>query len=149
MAKRAKASAKGRASAKARPSAKAREAQPFDEVFTAVGKRVKKVFPKAKPVEISGMKGWKVARPASAPRPAKEGTMPSDLFIVLLADRAAGPTIHLWYPGDYHWLTEHGAMLKDAGFKVQRACLPYARKAPYPIDAIETLLQSVKERDAA
>ena len=124
-------------------------AQPFPEVRAQVERAVKKVFPKAEPVEEFGMEGWRIRRPKDAPRPAKEGTMPSDFVMVLLADRKAGPTLHLWYPGDYHLLDARKDALEEAGFKVMRGCLAFSRKAEYPVAAVETLMRDVKAMDGA
>lgn len=123
-------------------------AQPFEEIRAQVDRVVRKVFPKAKRSAESGMEGWAIPRPEDAPRPTREGTMPGDRIMVLLADRKAGPTLHVWYPGDARGLRAHEAELSAAGFKVMVGCLVFSRKQPYPVDAVETLLRRLKERDA-
>lgn len=120
----------------------------FDEVRDDVAKVVRRVFPRAQAVRESGMDGWRIARPKGAPRPAREGTMPADFVYVLLADRKAGPTLHVWYPGDYDWLDARKDELTEAGFKVMRACLQFMRKREYPVAAVEKLLRDVKAMDA-
>lgn len=124
-------------------------AQPFPAVKAAVERTVKKVFPTAQDVKDFGMEGWRVTRPKRAPRPTLGGTMPSDFVFIFLADRKAGPTLHVWYPGHQGWLEARKAELEAAGFNVMRACLNFTRKQAYPIDSVERLLRDVKRMDDA
>jgi hypothetical protein len=123
-------------------------AQPFEDVRASVDQVVKKVFPNATRGELSpGIRGWLVQRPPGAPRPAREGTMPSDRIFVGLAERKAGPTLYVWYPGDAG-LSARRAALEKAGFEVMVGCLVYAKKRPYPIGAVEDLLSGIRDQDA-
>jgi hypothetical protein len=75
--------------------------------------------------------------------------MPSDRILVFLADRKAGPTLHVWYPGgDARGLRAREAELSKAGFKVMVGCLVFSKKQPYPIAGVEKLLRDLKARDA-
>jgi hypothetical protein len=114
----------------------------FAETFTQVRDVVQRVFPQAEAIEEWGMRGWKV--PLVHLPESLKGTFDMTHLYVLLADRKAGPTLHIWYPGIYHWLDEHKAELAAAGFKVMRGCLPYSRRQPYPIDVVERLLRRIK-----
>jgi hypothetical protein len=110
---------------------------------------VKKVFPSATPGREFGVDGWSIARPKGAPRPAREGTMPSDRIMIGVVERKAGPTLYVWYPGgDVHGLAAHPG-LAEAGFKVMVGCLVFTKKQPYPFDAVEGLLRALKAKDAA
>ncbi len=73
---------------------------------------------------------------------------PSTVYVGL-AERKSGITVSVWYPGDYYLLDAHGVALRAAGFKVMRGCLSFARKAPFPVAALEALLGAVRASDEA
>jgi uncharacterized protein YdhG (YjbR/CyaY superfamily) len=121
----------------------------FRDAYAGVSRAVLRTFPKARPVVEFGMPAWLITRPKGAPRPEREGTMPSDRVFVGLVERKGGVTVHLWYPGDYDLLDRNGAALREAGFKVMRGCLVFNRKQEFPASSIEELLKKVKKLDAA
>lgn len=114
----------------------------------ALGQAVRRVFPRAKPVFAFGMPGWKAPRPKDAPRPPREGTMPSDAVMVLLAEGKTGLTAHLWYPGDYRFLDRHRAALAKVGLRLGRGCIVWGRVGDFPVAAVAGLLREVRARDA-
>jgi hypothetical protein len=114
----------------------------FAETFAQMQDVVLRVFPGAQAIEEWGMQGWKV--PMDHPPVGLKGTMDSNFVYVMLGDRKAGPTLHVWYPGNYYFLDEHKDELTTAGFKVMRGCLPYNRKRPYPIEVVEKLLRRIE-----
>lgn len=119
----------------------------FAEVRARVDATVRKVFPAAKRTKEWGFEGWRIARPAGAPRPPTEGTIPSGFTFIGLAERKEGPTLYVWWPGDHEGLKKRAPELTAAGFKVMVGCLVYTKKQPYPIAAVEKLLRDIKKRD--
>lgn len=120
----------------------------YQQAYRAVAAAVAAAFPDARPVEAHGMPGWMAPRPPEAPRPAR-GTFDPDHVFVGLADRKAGPTLHVWHPGDPGLLDRHADALRAAGFKVMVGCLPYARQGPYPQVAVARLLADAAAVDGA
>jgi hypothetical protein len=114
----------------------------FDETFAQVEDVVQRIFPQAQTYEDFGIRGWKV--PLENPPVGIKGTIDPNFVYIGLADRKAGPTLHIWHPKSYYWLDEHRDELTAAGFKVMRACLPYTKKRPYPIEVIEKLLRTIE-----
>lgn len=118
--------------------------------YDALGREIKKRFPKAKPVFQWDMPAWVVARPAGAPMPERAGTMDPHTIFVGLVERAGGITTHVWYPGDYHLLSASKAELAEAGFKVMVGCLQYNRKTgDYPVAPVAALLDKMRAMDGA
>lgn len=122
----------------------------FDEARDALAKIVKRVFPKAKPIEPwAGVEAWGAPRPEGAIAPRVKGTYDPKLTVIGIANRKAGPTIYFLDPGDYYVLDTHKTLLTEAGFKLGRGCITHAKKGPLPTAALEELFRRVKARDAA
>jgi hypothetical protein len=118
----------------------------YHQAYHAVADAVCRTFPKARPVMEWNMVGWKVARPKDRIEPA-QGTYDASIIFIGLADRMAGPTLHIWHPGSYDLLEKNEDWLKGAGFKVMKGCLRWTRKADYPAEAVAKLMQYVKAVD--
>ena len=120
----------------------------FREAYAAVREAVEAAFPDAAPVEAWGMVGWQAPRPPEAVPAEPVGTLDPALVFVGLADRKAGPTLHVWHPGAYDLLDRNAAWLRDAGFKVMKGCLPWTRKAAYPAGTVRRLIEAARAVDA-
>lgn len=121
----------------------------FQEAYAAVAEAVRSAFPKAEPTVESGMVAWQVPRPPAAVPDDPVGTFDPSKVVIALADRKAGPTLHVWHPGGYHLLDDNADWLREAGFQVMRGCLPWKRRSAYPRDAVHRLMEVVAKVDAA
>ena len=120
----------------------------YQDVHAALDVLLTEAFANLERTMLYDMPSWLVARPPEAPRPEREGTLPSDKVYFGLADRKAGVTLNLWYPGDYLLFDHHADALKAAGLKVMRGCLAYNRKTgTFPVEALTPLLDEIKQRD--
>jgi hypothetical protein len=115
----------------------------------ALGKAVRRVFPRARPVFLAGMPGWMVARPQGAPRPARAGPWDLGKTAVLFAEGKGGLTAHVWYPGAYDLLARHREALTAAGLKLGRGCLVWTRQGDFPVEALEQLLREARRADGS
>jgi len=119
----------------------------FQDAYAAFAKVVKRTFPKAEASMSHGLPMWAARRPKGAPSPGIEGTVDPAFTYVGLADRKAGVTVYVWYPGDYYLLDEHKAELAKSGLKTMRGCIQFTRKADLPVDALARVLEDAKARD--
>ena len=83
--------------------------------------------------------GWKIERENVLEE--ARGTIDPRFVHVLIAERKAGLTVHLWNPVDYYWLDTQKEALQRAGFKVMRGCVQFNRKQPFPFDTMESVSQ--------
>jgi hypothetical protein len=102
----------------------------FTQAWTVVETHMGAAFPDAEKAFFNGLPGWRIPLPKNVEPPAGWGTMPPHSAWVFLADRKAGPVLHLWNPMDYYWLDAHRTRLAPRGLKVMRGCVQYGRKAP-------------------
>lgn len=119
----------------------------YQDAHTRLARLVKRRLPRARKILQHGMPGWVAPRPPGSPRPARAGTLPPDRVYVFLAERKAGLTLHLWYPGDYGLLEKHKRALEEAGFKVMRGCLQFNRRGELPLAPVDALLARVHALD--
>jgi uncharacterized protein YdhG (YjbR/CyaY superfamily) len=120
----------------------AQASERFRATFAALEQAVAARFPSAQPCFEWSLPGWRVPLLHVPPHPT--GTFDHTCVVILLADRKAGITLHLWNPANYRFLDEHKAELTGAGFKVMRGCLQFNRKQPYPVEAVDTLLGAME-----
>lgn len=121
----------------------------FPEAREALVQAIHRVFPDAEPVRAwAGVEAWGAPRPEGAILHGSSGTYDPKRLVIGIADRKSGPTVYFLDPGDYFVLDTHRALLEDAGLKLGRGCIMHTRKAPLPVDALETLFRLVKARDA-
>ncbi len=122
------------------------EASPrLQALDAAIGKALRKRWPKARrehvfPGTSYEMDAWLVPIPDPVPQEEWKGTMPHDVFTVGPTEKKAGITVHVWHPKHPELLQENAAWLKEAGFKPMVGCLQWNRKADFPMDAFEQLL---------
>lgn len=116
----------------------------MEERFDAI---VRAVFPEATRGNMGELKGWLWTRPPGAPKPAREGTMPSDRIFLGVAMRKAGPTFYFWYPGAAGVPPATRHALEQAGYKVMVGCLAWTRKTEPPMEPLAALFRSARERD--
>lgn len=115
----------------------------FRHTFREVGRVVKKVFPHSQEIFEYHMPGWKIATYREVPKNWR-GTLDPRWMMILLVERKAGVTLHIWNPSDYYYLDKHKAFLTSAGFKVMRGCLQFNKKQAFPIEAVKQLLKKIK-----
>ncbi len=119
----------------------------YQAAHAALESAVQKVFPEAEASIAWDMACWKIPRPVDKVNSEAKGTFDPAVVVVGLADRKAGPTLHIWHPGAYDLLDQNAAWLKEAGFKVMKGCLPWSRKSDYPIEAVQRILQAARDVD--
>lgn len=126
------------------------EASPrLQAIDAAIGKALKARWPKARKQRIYpgtsyDMEAWQITIPDPVPKEEWKGTMPRDQFTVAPTEKKAGITVHVWHPKKPELLGENAAWLKEAGFKPMVGCLQWNRKAEFPMDAFERLLDAAK-----
>lgn len=118
----------------------------FQEAYGVVAAAVQDVFADAEAASAHDMAAWRVPRPPDKVEPIR-GTFDPAVIFIGLADRKAGPTLHVWHPGAYDLLDRNAAWLKAAGFKVMKGCLPWTRKGAYPAQAVGRLLEQARAVD--
>ena len=121
----------------------------FQEAYLQLAAAIRRVFPHARAVMAYDMPMWRAQRPPGAPMPDVAGTIDAAHVHVGLVERKAGLTLHAWYPGDYHFLDARAPAMAAAGLKTMRGCLQFTRKGPFPIEAVERLLEAMRDADAA
>ncbi len=114
-------------------------------LHAAIGKALKRRWPKARrerifPGTSYDMDAWLVPIPDPVPEEDWKGTMPRDVFTVGPTEKKAGITVHVWHPKKPTLLQDNAAWLNDAGFKPMVGCLQWNKKADFPMDAFERLL---------
>ena len=114
----------------------------FREVFSGLEEVVKRVFPTAMAGFEYNTPGWKIER-MNVKEGERQGTINPRFVYVSLAERKAELTLYLWNPVDYYWLDTQKEELEGAGFKVVRGCVQFKRKRPFPLAAIEDVLQKI------
>ena len=113
----------------------------YREAYSRLGEVVKAVFPTAQAAFEWNLPGWTIER-ENVLEEAK-GTIDPRFVHVLIAERKAGLTVHLWNPVDYYWLDTQKEALQGAGFKVMRGCVQFNRKQPFPFDTMESVLRTI------
>lgn len=119
----------------------------YEETCALLEAAVRRVFPNAKPADGWGGPAWGALRPKGAPVANETGTYDPRRILIGVADRKQGPTIYFLDPGDYFILDKHRVALEAGGLKVMRGCLVHTKNAPFPAEAMETLMRDVRERD--
>lgn len=113
----------------------------YKETFSRLGEVIEAVFPTAQASFEYNLPGWKIER--ENVQEETKGTIDPRFVHVLIAERKAGLTLHLWNPADYYWLDKQKEALQGAGFKVMRGCVQFNRKQPFPFDTMESVLRTI------
>lgn len=103
---------------------------------------IRKRFPAAQDVFEYNMRGWAVRRPVHITE--WKGTIDPNWIRVYVAERKQGITIHVWNPYDFEGLKDRSE-LAQAGFKPMAGCLQYNRKGELPVEALEPLLDEMRQ----
>lgn len=124
------------------PKSYVKQASPkYQAAYKELDAWIKKRLPTAKPIFEWGMPGWKVALPKDKQPVEHRGTYDPTSIMILLADRKAGITMHVWSPLEPQILSKLDKQLTKAGFKVMVGCIQYNRKGDYPVTAVMPLLE--------
>lgn len=116
----------------------------FRGIFEDLKKIVMKKFSHAHEGFMWNMPGWTI-KLKNPPPPKVKGTIPHDCIAIFLVERKAGITFHIWNPFDYYLLSKNKKMLEKEGFQVMQGCLQFNKKTPYPLSAIKSLLEKIKQ----
>ena len=120
------------------------ESDRLKAIHAALEGRLRHHFPDAQPIFTYGMHGWKVPRRRTVAWTT--GTMDPNWLAVLLAERKAGITLHVWNPVDPGILQKRERELSAAGLKPMVGCLQFTRKGDYPLDAIDDLFGRIRQQ---
>jgi hypothetical protein len=120
----------------------------FQQLFAALAKVVKMVFPNAEKTFAYNMPGFRIKVSDKEIKDWK-GTIDPNYLQIFLVQRKSGVTLHIWNALDYDGLDRKRDELTKAGFKVMRGCLQWNRKQAYPMKVVETLLNSIKGHPAS
>lgn len=117
----------------------------FRLLHAEIGLRIDAAFDDVEAVEAFGMPAFMV--PLRDPPPEEEwrGTIPRTHITIAPTQKRAGITLHVWHPKAPHLLRDNEGWLREAGFKVMVGCLQWNRKAELPLDAVDRLIETIRE----
>lgn len=117
----------------------------FRDIYEALARAVRELFPDAEGSFDPRMPGWKIPRRRRVDPASVKGTLDPNRAQVYLVERKSGITLHLWSPVDFDGFRRRKAELERAGFKLMVGGLQFNRKSEYPIDLVVELLRDVKK----
>lgn len=116
----------------------------FRQVHAALTQSIQALFPDAEPAFAFGMTGWRIPRRRWINPRSVRGTLDPNWVQIYLVERKSGMTLHLWNPADFGVMHRRETELSRVGFKVMVGCIQFNRKADYPIETVDRLLEDVK-----
>lgn len=117
---------------------------PFQALHDSIHAALRQRFPGTEPVVVYGLAAYQAPVPDPPADADWQGTQPRTHLTVAPTEKKAGITVHVWHPNRPSLLADNAAWLKEAGFKPMVGCLQWNRKAPFPMDAFEKLLDAAK-----
>ena len=116
----------------------------FRQVYAALERSVREIFPDAEASFQLRMPGWKIPRPRHVDAASGKGTLDPNWVQIYLAERKSGITLHLWNPVDFNGFRRRNKELENAGFTLMVGCLQFNRKSEYPTDLVVDLLKDIQ-----